>query len=178
MGAYKQKIIMIKTQISLAQAADLAEIVAIYNSTIPSRQATADLQAVSVASRQTWFEAHQQPNRPIYIIKNQEDGKILAWASLSDYYPRPAYHITAEVSIYVHEAARGMGLGRELLAYLLQQSPNLGIKKMIAVIFSHNHASVKLFQSFGFETWGRLPEVCDLGEHTADIVILGKNIET
>ena len=45
--------------LSLAQREDLPEIVAIYNSTVASRQATADLQPVSVAEREAWFAAHQ-----------------------------------------------------------------------------------------------------------------------
>lgn len=165
------------TIITLATQSDLPEIVAIYNSTIASRRVTADLQPVSVANRQAWFEAHQKPSRPIYIMKNQEDGQIIAWASFSDYYSRAAYDMTAEISIYVHEQARGRGVGKRFLADMLRRAPELGIRNVIGVIFAHNQASIALFRSFGFEQWGRLPEVCDLGEQTADIVILGKKIE-
>ena len=38
-----------------AQAADLPEIVAIYNASIPGRMATADTEPVTVASREAWF---------------------------------------------------------------------------------------------------------------------------
>lgn len=37
--------------------ADLPKIVAIYNTAVPARMATADLEAVSVESRRTWFGA-------------------------------------------------------------------------------------------------------------------------
>ena len=50
----------------------------------------------------------------------------------------------------------------------------LGIKNIIAVIFGHNHASIRLFHTFGFQEWGRLPQVCDLETMQADIVLLGK----
>ena len=52
----------------------------------------------------------------------------------------------------------------------------LGIKNIIAVIFGHNHASIRLFHTFGFQEWGRLPQVCDLETMLADVVILGKRI--
>lgn len=55
--------------IALATRDELPEIMAIYNSTIASRQVTADLQSVSVMQRQTWFEAHQRVNRPLYVMK-------------------------------------------------------------------------------------------------------------
>lgn len=164
------------TIITLATQSDLPEIVAIYNSTIASRRVTADLQPVSVASRQAWFDAHQKPNRPIYVMKNQTDGQIIAWASFSDYYSRAAYDITAEISLYVHEQARGCGVGKRFLAEMLRRAPELGIRNVIGVIFAHNQASIALFQSFGFAQWGRLPEVCDLDGVLADIVLLGKQI--
>ncbi|SSY70106.1 GNAT family N-acetyltransferase [Alysiella crassa] len=164
------------TIITLATQSDLPEIVAIYNSTIASRRVTADLQPVSVASRQAWFDAHQKPNRPIYVMKNQADGQIIAWASFSDYYSRAAYDITAEISLYVHEQARGGGVGKRFLAEMLRRAPELGIRNVIGVIFAHNQASIALFQSFGFAQWGRLPEVCDLDGVLADIVLLGKQI--
>ncbi|HRL34991.1 MAG TPA: N-acetyltransferase, partial [Neisseria sp.] len=44
------------------------------------------------------------------------------------------------------------------------------------VIFGHNHASIRLFHTLGFQEWGRLPRVCDLETQEADIVILGKRV--
>ncbi|MFC2503582.1 MAG: GNAT family N-acetyltransferase, partial [Cardiobacterium sp.] len=92
-----------------ARAADLPAIVAIYNSTIESRASTADLAPVSVTSRQAWFDAHRD-NRPLYVAEDA-DGTVCAWGSFSDYYPREAYRISAEISIYVAPEKRGRGLG-------------------------------------------------------------------
>lgn len=153
---------------------DLPAIVAIYNSTIESRQSTADLQPVTVAERQAWFDAHGG-KRPLLVLRDVRN-EIVAWGSFSDYYPRQAYHISAEISIYVRQEARGVGVGKVLLRYMLERAPSLGIRNVLAVIFGHNHASIRLFRSFGFEEWGRLPQVCDLETQLADIVILGKKI--
>lgn len=162
--------------ISRATAADLPEIVAIYNSTVASRQSTADLEPVSVASRQAWFDTHQQPNRPIFVLKAKGLDEVLAWGSFSDYYPRAAYHITAEISLYVRHDMRGTGCGKDLLAYMLMQAPKLSIQTVIGVIFAHNFASLNLFGKFGFEQWGLLPQVCNLDGKLADVVLLGKKI--
>lgn len=167
---------MITHTISLASHDDLPQIVDIYNSTIASRQATADLQPVSVSDREAWFSAHQSPNRPIYVLKNQQDGSVLAWGSFSDYYPRHAYRITAEISLYVRHDMRGTGCGKDLLAYMLMQAPKLSIQTVIGVIFAHNFASLNLFGKFGFEQWGLLPQVCNLDGKLADVVLLGKKI--
>lgn len=162
--------------LSLARREDLPEIVAIYNSTIASCQATADLLPVSVAERETWFAAHQRENRPLYVVRDAVSGCLMAWASLSDYYPRAAYQRTAEVSIYIHAQHRGAGLGKWLLGEMIRRAPALGVHKLIAVIFVHNTASMALFRGLGFEIWGRLPEVCDLDGMLADVVLLGKTV--
>lgn len=160
--------------VSEATLRDLPDIVEIYNSTIDSRQSTADLQPVTVAERQAWFDAHGG-KRPLFVLKDRE-GVVMAWGSFSDYYPRQAYHISAEISVYVRHDVRGVGVGKILLRYMLERAPSLGIKNVLAVIFGHNHASIRLFHAFGFEEWGRLPQVCDLETKMADIVILGKKI--
>src|ERR1700761_7763139 len=107
---------------------DLPAIVAIYNSTVPSRQVTADLEPVSVESRLAWFHAHGPQKRPLWVVEDSEQpGRVIAWLSFSDFYGRPAYLRTAEVSIYLDESARGKGLGKQLLAASLSAAPGLGI---------------------------------------------------
>lgn len=158
-----------------AQAADLPAIVAIYNSTVAGRQSTADLQPVTVAARQAWFDAHGG-NRPLFVTTD-DSGTVCAWGSFSDFYPHAAYHISAEISIYVAPERRGAGLGGQLLDFMLARAPALGIRKVLAVIFAHNAPSLALFRARGFADWGLLPQVCDLQTFTADIVILGKSLD-
>ena len=118
-------------QYTITEAAktDLPDIVEIYNSTIAARQSTADLTPVSIAEREPWFDAHGG-KRPLYVLKNHE-GTVLAWCSLSDYYPRHAYHISSEISLYVRHDARGIGVGKILLQNVLERAPSLGIKNII-----------------------------------------------
>ena len=162
--------------LSLVRHEDLPEIVAIYNSTVASRQATADLLPVTVAQREAWFAVHQRENRPLYVVRDAVSGCVLAWASLSDYYLRTAYQRTAEVSIYIHERHRGAGLGKWLLGEVIRRAPELGVHRLIAVVFAHNERSVALFRGFGFAVWGRLPEVCDWDGVLADVVVLGRAV--
>lgn len=157
-----------------AQADDLPAIVAIYNSTIASRRATADLQPVTVAERRAWFDTHGN-KRPLYVVENDVQ-QVVAWGSFSDYYPRAAYRICAEISLYIDPQYRGAGLGRQLLDAMTARAPALGIQRLVAVIFAHNTPSVRLFERAGFEHWGRLPQVCDLDGQLADIVLLGKKV--
>lgn len=103
---------------------DLPVIVDIYNSTIPSRMVTADTEPVSVRDRLDWFHAHNPERRPLWIA--ELGGAVCGWAGLQDFfYRRPAYHATAEVSIYLHEAFRGKGLGKQILAKVMAECPRL-----------------------------------------------------
>jgi phosphinothricin acetyltransferase len=154
---------------------DLPAIVAIYNSTVPSRQVTADLEPVSIDSRRAWFDAHGPDKRPLWVVEDQ--GKVIAWLSFSDFYGRPAYQRTAEVSIYLDEAARGKGLGRILLADALEAAPKLGIDTVLGFVFGHNEASVRLFRTSGFADWGTLPRVAVLDGVERDLIILGKRLD-
>ncbi len=158
----------------VAIAADLPAIVAIYNSTVASRIVTADTEPVSVASRQRWFEEHLPERRPLWVVEQQ--GDIIGWLSYSNFYGRPAYAGTAELSIYLHEAHRGRGLGRYLLTEAIAFAPQVGVHTLLGFIFGHNAPSLALFDRFGFARWAHMPGVATLDGIERDLIILGKRV--
>lgn len=155
---------------------DLPKIVEIYNSTIPSRMVTADIEPVSVEDRKPWFEKHTANSRPIWMVEYK--GQSCAWISLEAFYGRPAYNATAEVSIYIDEAYRGKGLGTFMLQKVIEESPKLQIKTLLGFIFGHNKPSLNLFYKFGFENWALLPSVAELDGIERDLVIVGKKLHS
>jgi L-amino acid N-acyltransferase YncA len=157
-----------------AQQADLEKIVATYNSTVASRLVTADLEPVSVGSKQAWFDAHSPEKRPLWIITL--DHAYAGWMSFNSFYGRPAYDGTVEVSIYLEESARGKGLGKKCLEKAFEVSPGLNIKTLLGFIFDHNEPSLKLFYHMGFEKWAHLPKIADMGDAERGLIILGKRI--
>ena len=178
-----------KFLVQRASAEDLAEILAIYNQTIAGKQATANLTPVTSEERTAWFQEHlNSTTRPIYVVKVVDkiiDSKklkglssIVAWGSFSDLYARPAYHISSEISIYLHHDYHGQRLGSLLAHWMLEQAPSLGIYNIVALIFAHNQPSLGLFRKLGFEQWGYMPQVCDMEGFTADVVMLGKSLVT
>lgn len=157
-----------------AQLSDLAKIVSTYNSTIPSRLVTADLEPVSVESRQEWFNAHTKSRRPLWVIL--VDGIYSGWMSFSSFYGRPAYDGTVEVSIYLEETARGKGLGKKCLEKAFNSCKERNIKTLLGFIFDHNEPSLKLFYSMGFERWAHLPKIADMIEAERGLIIVGKRL--
>jgi phosphinothricin acetyltransferase len=157
-----------------AQPEDLAAIVRIYNSTIASRQVTADLEEVSVASRQAWFAEHQSKNRPLWVV---EDGKqVIGWMSFSDFKSRAAYDGTVEVSVYLDPAARGQGWGSYCLDLAESYAPQIGVHTLLGYIFGHNTPSLRLFEKFHYQQWAIMPKVALLDGIERDLIIVGKQV--
>ncbi len=157
-----------------AMRSDLAQIVEIYNATVPTRMVTADTEPVSVESRVPWFEEHTPTFRPLWVV--EAEGRVAAWLSFSSFYGRPAYRRTAELSVYVHASFRRRGFGAYLLTQALAHAPALGIDTLLGFIFGHNDASLALFTRFGFARWGVLPRVAVLDGVERDLVIVGRRV--
>lgn len=158
-----------------ATEADLPAIVAIYNSVIPSRLVTADLEPVTVEERRPWLAAHQNPTRPLWVLLDPQ-GALVAWLSFDTFYPRAAYDGTAMVAIYIAAEHRRRGLGRALLQTAVARAPSLQLHTLLGYIFAHNEPSLRLFAAHGFARWAHLPRVCVLDGIERDVVIMGRRV--
>ena len=162
-------------RIRRANLEDLEQIVNIYNASIPSRIATGDLQQITVESRLKWFHERDDEKYPIWVMDN--DNQVVGWVSLQNFYGRPAYKSTAEISLYIAEKYRSQGIGKELLKYVIEESPKLGLKNLLGFIFAHNQPSLNLFKKYNFQQWGYLPKVAQLDNLERDLVIMGLALE-
>ena len=160
--------------IRTAVEADLPAIVAIYNASVPGRMATADTEPVSVASRREWFAEHTPDRHPLWV--DERGGEIAGWLSLGVFYNRPAWDITAEVSVYVAPAHHRRGVAAGLLEKAITQAPALGLRTLVGFVFGHNEPSLALFRRFGFEQWGFMPRVTELDGMERDTVIVGRRL--
>ncbi|RYF00997.1 MAG: N-acetyltransferase family protein [Comamonadaceae bacterium] len=111
-----------------------------------------------------------------YLVA-EKDGEILGFAYCNWFKPRPAYRFSAEDSIYVADAARGMGLGRKLLAALCDAAEQAGVRKLLAVIGdSANAGSVGVHRSAGFTEIGVMRSVGWKFGAWRDIVLMEKSL--
>jgi phosphinothricin acetyltransferase len=155
-----------------ATRADLPDILAIYNASIPAHMSTADLTPQQLPARQAWWDQRDHATRPVLVV--EELGRIIAWGAFTNFKDRAAYAPTAEVSVYVDPSAIGRGVGKAMLDALLARTTECGIDRVIALCFAHNEASVCLFASRGFAEWGRIPDACDMHGVRRTVVMLGK----
>ena len=103
-----------------------------------------------------WDRGHLAHSRLVMVaVGDGQRGAVLGWAALSPVSGRCVYGGVAEVSVYVAGAARGRGVGRQLLAALVAESEANGIWTLQAGIFPENTASISLHAGAGFRTVGR-----------------------
>ncbi len=149
---------------------DLPVIVEIYNSTVAGRLVTADTEPVTVDQKMQWFLSHSN-TRPVRMISFANE--TIGWVSFQDFYGRPAYAGTAEISIYLAEQHRQKGWGHQVLKDAISWCGDLEIHTLLAFIFAHNQRSVTLFEKNGFTEWGHLKNVALMDDKFYSLVILG-----
>lgn len=109
-----------------------------------------------------------------YLVAEQ-DGQVLGFAYCNWFKPRPAYRFSAEDSIYVAEAARGLGVGRLLLDALCTAAESAGVRKLLAVIGdSANAGSIRVHQAAGFTHIGVMRSVGWKFGAWRDVVLMEK----
>jgi phosphinothricin acetyltransferase len=95
-----------------------------------------------------------------YVVAHDANERVVGYAYASAYRSRPAYRHAVEDSIYVAPDASGQGVGRRLLAALIDLCVARGDRQMIAIIGgSDNAASIALHARLGFVEAGRLHAV-------------------
>lgn len=156
-----------------ARSDDAAGIASILNEAIAGRASTAQLEPVDADERRAWLQRHGA-RHPVWVADN--DGTIAGWLSVSPWSDRPAYDLTAEVSVYVAGHRRGRGIAAKLLRHAIAQAPMLGIEVFVARIFTHNPASLRLFERFDFQRWGVMHGVARLDGVLRDVAILGRRV--
>jgi len=135
---------------------DLGQITEIYNNAIEKTTATFDTEPKTKEEQEKWFAEHDS-GHPVLIA--EQDGLIVAWASLSQWSDRCAYCDTAEISVYVREEYRGKGIGKQLMTAIIQEGKTAGLHTIIARIAGSNKISADLCKSFGFQYIGTMREV-------------------
>jgi len=136
-----------------ATAADLPTITAIYAHHVQHGTGTFEEHAPTVAEMGQRMEMVQNAGCAWLVTENE--GVITGFGYYSQYRDRSAYRFAAEDSIYVRDDVRGQGVGKALVAALLDHAARQGFRQMIAVIGdSENVGSIGLHLSLGFRQVG------------------------
>ena len=144
-------------RIRSATSADLPAILAIYNDAVLNTTASYDETPSTLEARMAWYEEHIEQRLPVLVAADNTG--IVGWSALSPFRPRVGYRYTVEHSVYVVAQRRGQGIGRALLAPLIDSARELGMHAMIGVIDAENAASIRLHAALGFTQVAYFKEV-------------------
>ena len=88
----------------------------------------------------------------------EEEGRVLGYAYAAKPFERSGYSWCAEPSIYLHDDARGRGIGQKLYAVLEAILDAQGYCVLYSLITGENLASIRFHEKCGYSTVMALPD--------------------
>jgi L-amino acid N-acyltransferase len=162
--------IVLGVKLRLATLDDAEAIRAIYNVEVLTSTVTFDLVPRSADDQKEWLRARSGAHA--VVVAESDDGELVGFGSLSPYRDRPAYSTTVEDSVYVHRDHHGEGVGRALLAELVELAGAHGFHTIMARIVGGHDASIGLHRSLGFEEVGTEREIGRKFGRWLDVVVM------
>jgi ribosomal protein S18 acetylase RimI-like enzyme len=105
-------------------------------------------------------------------------GRIEALGRWS-WYAKPAVGVNGEIlQVMVHPDGRGQGLARLLVGALVDDARAHRVETLTLDVRGNNHAAMALYESFGFEVSGRLPDFVAVGDERWDRVLYRLDLRT
>ena len=148
-----------------AVPSDWPAIARIYAEGIVTGNATFETE---IPTWEAWDAAHLA--EPRFVA--DDPGEVVGWIAVSPVSSRPAYRGVVEHSVYVADTARGRGVGRMLVAALVEAAPRHGIWMIQTSVFAENGATVALHESAGFRLVGRRERIAELRGEWRDTLLL------
>jgi L-amino acid N-acyltransferase YncA len=151
---------------------DAASIAHIYNQGIEDRSATLETQLRTPEERAEWL-ATRSSRHPVLVAVDSAE-RVVGWASLNPFNPRPAYDHVADISLYVAREERGRGIGDALMSALEARARKLGYHKMVLAAFPTNAPGMRLYERHEFRTVGIYHEQGMLDGRWVDVIVMEK----
>lgn len=143
-----------------AEEEHLPGIMAIFNHAVRETFSIWSETETTLEQRRSWLEARRKAGFPVLVaVDPARPDDVLGYGSFGVFRDFPGYVKTVEHSVYVAHQAQRRGLGRALLAALIEQARARGFEAMVGGIDSANAASIALHEAAGFELQGKLKGV-------------------
>lgn len=165
----------LSVQIRDATDDDMAAVQSIYAFYVSRSAASFEEEVPSVEEMKARRAAITARGLPFLVAV--EEGEVLGYTYAGPFRQRSAYRYTVEDSIYVAPFVARRGIGRTLLAALIDRCTALGYRQMIAVIGdSANQGSIGVHRAMGFGQEGVLRGVGLKFGRWVDVVIMHRTL--
>jgi phosphinothricin acetyltransferase len=155
----------------------LPGIMAIFNHAVRETFSIWSETETTLEQRRAWLEARRKAGFPVLVaIDPARPSDVLGYGSFGVFRDFPGYVKTVEHSVYVAHQAQRRGLGRALLAALIEQARARGFEAMVGGIDSANAASIALHEAAGFELQGKLKGVGRKFGNRLDLAFMVKQL--
>lgn len=159
-----------------ATETDLPGILEIYNDAILNTTSVYDYKPHTLEMRTRWFSEQEKNDFPVFIA--QLDGRVAGFASYGRFRMKAGYKYTVEHSVYIHPDFRNRGIGKMLLAKIIETARQKNMHSLIGGVDAENAVSIKLHEHFKFKVAGHLHEVAYKFNRWLDLVFLELTLDT
>lgn len=137
---------------------DLSRIREIYAWFVENSTASLDIDTPGMDEMELRWNKIQESYSPFIVCESA--GKIAGYAYAVPYRPRDGYRYTAEFSVYIDRDCHGMGIGKRLLAGIMDECRRQGYHQLVSVITGAEGNQSFLFHKHnGFTYRGYLESV-------------------
>lgn len=159
-------------KVRTAAAGDTAALQAIYAHHVEHGFGTFEEVAPGLDEMAARREAVEALGLP-YLVAEDDAARVIGFAYAGLFRTRSAYRFTAEDSVYVAPDATGKGVGKALLAAVIEGARAAGYKQLVAVIGdSQNGGSIGVHRALGFKPMGSLEKVGFKRGRWLDVVMM------
>jgi phosphinothricin acetyltransferase len=161
--------------IETAGAADLPEIQAIYGHHVLQGTGTFEEVPPSI-EEMTARHAAGIAQGYVWLVARDATG-VLGFGYYGAFRQRSAYRFIVEDSVYVRDDVRGQGVGKALVAALIERAEAAGLRQMLALIGdSANTGSIGVHASLGFTRCGVMRSVGVKFGRWLDVVVMQREL--
>ncbi len=159
-----------------ATNADAPALVDMYNYYVSTSNVTFDLDVWTTNDMAHKIETVAALGMPFIVA--ERDGELVGYAYLSTFREKAAYDTTMENTLYLHESARGLGIGGTMLEELCRLGAIAGVREVVAVIANTPDAvpSIRLHDKAGFARVGEMHNVGRKFDEWIGVVMMQKSL--
>ncbi|GAB5539760.1 MAG: hypothetical protein Salg2KO_18630 [Salibacteraceae bacterium] len=151
---------------------DEQEVLAIMNQAIAEKK-NAYITEFDWVKGSEWYKRMRDTSS--WILLAMMDDQVVGWGNLSDYRGgREAFARVQEISFYVHQDFRRMGVASRLISELEIVAQNGGIRQLVAMLLDDNLSSRALLEKNGYFVWGLFENIAVFEDKTRGHLYMGK----